>query len=199
VLITKIGGAESNSFVTVSEADSIVASLPDDSSGWEDLSTSGKEYRLVLAARLMSYLPWSGRKAFCNQALCFPRNIQSNVKEIPQEVKEAQVFIAYSLIHRALAARPTSVTEEETGMNVKSVSLGGLLSVSFSGDPILNGTTLEKLVRSTQFPAYLGVSRYTTQVRGGTVIPAEDETCSTTTTTTSTTSTTTTSTTSTTT
>lgn len=188
-LITRIGGRESNSFVTVSEADTIIQNLPDDTTEWDDLEEVQKELRLRMGAQLMATMNLAGRRVYCGQALCFPRTNQANRYVIPNEVKETQVFMAYSVIHRALANRP-GITEEAAGNRVTRVSLGGLLSVGFSGEPITAGTALDAMVRSTQFPAYLLMQRYLTQVRGGSVEDADEVTCSTTTTTTSTTSTT---------
>lgn len=188
-LITKIGGVESDSFVTVAEADVIVPTLPDDPSAWEDLETAEKEYRLQLAAQLMGVLMLRGRKVYCGQGLCFPRSSQPQVHMIPDEVKETQVFVAYSVVHRALENRPESVTEQAAGSRVTRVSLGGLLSVGFSGEPISAGSYMDKMVRTTQFPAFLKMKRWLTQVRGGQPT-TEELPCSTTTTTTSTTSTT---------
>jgi hypothetical protein len=114
---------------------------------------------------------------------------------IPDEVKESQVFVAYSVVHRALANRPESVVEAAAGSRVTRVSLGGLLSVGFSGEPIAAGSYMDKMVRTTHFPAFLKMKRWLTQVRGGQP-ETEEPTCSTTTTsTTSTTITTTTTTT----
>ena len=185
-LIKKVGGKESNSFVTLTEADDIIEGdgFPDDAGEWEDLEDEAKEYRLRLGADLMSSLPLKGNRVFCGQALCFPRDHQVNVHLIPDEVKETQCFVAYAVVHRGLASRPETTDEPESGARVKSVSLGGLLSVSFDGTPATTGTSLDKVIRSSQFPAYLAMTKHLTQFRGSTVRP-EDElaACMTTTTT----------------
>lgn len=192
-LITKIGGRESNSFVTLDEADDLITSegFPDSSDEWEDLEDGQKEYRLKMAAQMMSFLPLKGDRVFCGQSLCFPRTVQNDVHSIPDEVKETQCFIAYSVIHRGLVNRPESASEGESGSRVSSVSLGGLLSVSFAGSPVTTGSALDRMIRSSQFPAYMTMSKFLTSFRGGTVKNADELTpCMTTTTTTSTTTTT---------
>lgn len=212
-LRTAVGGRESNSFVTVEESDAIVILFPDDpgaepveaetgppvveavpGTGWLGKTEDQKEFRLVLAAHAMDLLMWKGRRVYCGQALCFPRTCQDNVGMNPEEIKQLQVFIAYSVIDRALAARPEIADGEVGSDRVTSVSLGGMLAVSFGGDVTKTGTLLDRLVKSPQFPGYLMVMRYVTQVRGR-VVTGDEFVCSTTTTSTTTTSTTTTSTT----
>jgi hypothetical protein len=185
-LIVKVGGRESNSFTTLAEADEIILAegFPDDSAEWEDLEEEAKNYRLILGAEIMCKLPLGGLRVYCGQALAFPRTNQVNDHIIPLEVKETQCFLSYSVIHRGLAARPDAASETETGANVKSVSLGGLLSVSFEGRPIENGTVLDKAIRSSQFPAYMRMKRYMQSFRGVSVRDADElATCRTTTTT----------------
>jgi len=189
-LMTKVGGAESNSFITLAEMTTLLASLPDETDSWEDLEEEAQEYRLKLGAQAIGFLPLAGSRAYCSQALSFPRTSQGNVKVIPDEVKEAQAFLTYSVIHRGLAGRPSSVVEAESGARVSQVSLGGLLSVSFAGTAISAGNILDKLIRSSQFPLFLGMKKFLSQIRGGSVSNADEEVCSTTTTSTTTTTTT---------
>jgi len=197
-LNTNIGGRESDSFITVSQADAYLTSGIDDVTAWNALSDAAKEVRLRLAANLLGMLRCRGRKIYCGQALAFPRSCQDVAHSIPEEVKEAQAWIAYSVVHRALANRPVDVTEDVSGSDVSQVMLGGLLMVSFRGTALSGGSFLEQIVRSANFPIYLKLKRWITQVRGGSVLNTDDTeypTCSTTTTTTSTTSTSTTTTT----
>ncbi len=187
-----IGGRDSESFVTVAEATVLAAGLPDGTTVWSTLTTAEKELRLKLAAQVMSYLPFRGKRLYRGQALTWPRSGFGN-KVVPKAVKEAQVFIAISVIHRALANR--GAVSDSVGPSVTSVSLGGLLSVSF-GAGFQRGSALDAVTDSANFPAILGLSQYLTQIRGR-VIPAEEDATEllSTTTTTSTTGTTTTSTT----
>lgn len=188
-LIVKVGGRESNSFVTLAEANAIMEVIFSEAEFvvWDDLEDSQKEYRLKLAARMIETLPYRGWRAYCGQSLCFPRTTQHNVKVIPEEVKETQCFVALNIIHKGLSSRP-SPDEAESGALVSSVSLGGLLGVKFTGDDPTTGTGLDQIIRSSQFPAYVRMRRYSTQFRGGTVRNEDNmPTCSTTTTTTTTT------------
>lgn len=197
-LKTQVGGRDSDSFITVTEADAYLSSGPDDITAWNNLSVAEKELRLKLSAQAIGLLRCRGRQIYCGQALAFPRSCQDVSHSIPEEVKEAQAWIAYSVIHRGLANRPTDITEDVSGSEVSQVMLGGLLMVSFRGSPLSGGSDFERLVRSANFPVYMKLKRWITQVRGGSVMATDDDdypTCSTTTTTTSTTTTTTTSTT----
>lgn len=193
-LRTAVGGRESNSFVTLKEGLAILATLPDspDDSGFSDAETAQQELCLSLAAQAMDYLPWRGLRVFCGQALPFPRTCQDVRTVIPDEIKVCQVFIAHSVVWRALQARPEIADGGVSTSRVTSVSLGGMLSVSFSGDAAKAGTIMDRLTQSAQFPAYLMVNRYLSQVRGRmTPRDGEEYQCITTTTTTSTTTTTT--------
>ena len=182
-LVTKVGGKESNSFVTLAQAETIIALLPDDTTEWDGLSDDEKEYRLILGANLMSSLPLKGYRSFEGQYLCFPRSAQGNQLVVPDEVKETQVFLAYSVVHRGLANRSTDITEAE-GDRVTQVSLGGLLSVSFAKSKTSGTTFLDQMIMSAQFPAYARMMKWLTSFRGRSVPDADDLDLLTTTTTT---------------
>jgi hypothetical protein len=183
-LKAKVGGRESDSYVTVSESDTIAARLPDDTTEWPMLSDEAKELRLQLAAQMIGCLPLRGRKIYEGQALSFPRSGGlHSPKEIPQDIKDAQVMIAYSVVHRALQNRP-GVSEEATE-KVSSVSLGGLLSVGFAiGKSGTALSYLDAVVQSLSFPIHMKMKRYTAQLRGWQTGSSECGTLSTTTTTT---------------
>jgi len=181
-----VGGAESDSFATVAEADTALELLGN-TGVWETLSVEAKELRLKLGAQIMGHLPLRGRTVFRNQRLCFPRTCQSYSQRflIPGDVKTAQAFIAYSVIHRALLSQP-AVADGLPGQfgRPSQISLAGLVSVSFSGSAA-GGSLLDLLVRATPFPVYQLLKPYLSQIRGGSISDAEDaRTLSTTTTTT---------------
>lgn len=172
-LVTKVGGKESNSFVTLAEAETIIATLPDDTTEWDALTDDEKEYRLILGANLMSALPLRGYRSFEGQYLCFPRSAQPNQLVVPDEAKETQVFLAYSVVHRGLSNRSSDITEAE-GDRVTQVSLGGLLSVSFAKTKSQGTTFLDQFIMSAQFPAYAKLMKWLTSFRGRSV-PDEDD------------------------
>lgn len=192
-LNVKVGGVETDSFITVAEADAYLADLPDDDTAWNTLTVTEKELRLEMAAQLMGNLKWRGQRVYKNQGLCFPRSIQGyhatiHRHYIPEDIKKAQAFVAYSIIHRALENRPSSVTDEELEGRINQVSLGGLLTVSVAGSGTTSGSYLDKLVKDAQFPLYLIVKKWVIQVRGRMVRDPEDIYTSTTSTTSSSTS-----------
>jgi hypothetical protein len=190
---TAVGGRESNSFCNASEADDYIALLGIDTTAWDDQDDDQKDYCLQLAAQALDLLPWRGQRVYCGQALCFPRSFQDDMGMVPDEVKQAQAQIAFNVIFRALQSIATQPTEDgpQSDSRVQRVSLGGMLDVWFSSDPAKTGTLLDRLTRSLQFPIYLAIQRFTSQVRGGTVTDGLAEAvCLTTTTTESTTSTT---------
>lgn len=168
-----VGGRDSVSFITVDEADEILERLPDDTTAWAALSTQEKEYRLLLAAQVIGTLPLRGIRAYRGQALAFPRTCHGFRRMIPIEVKEVQAMIAYSVIHRALANRP-AVTEEATGIGaIKSVSLGGLISVSF-GASAAGRSALDVMGQSVNFLIFLRLKRFLAQIRGGSILNADE-------------------------
>lgn len=183
-LHVKVGGRESDSFITVSEADSLIADLPDDSVEWLALSTGEKELRLRMAANMIGYLKLRGMRAYRGQRLSFPRTHQGNVKIIPPEVKEAQAFVAYSVVHRGLANRPSSASKKEPTNDINQLYLGGALMVSFSKGRTSPKDIMSKLVQSVQFPALVGLKNHTVQIRGIFAQATDTITQSTTTTTT---------------
>jgi len=165
-LNVKVGGRNSDSFITVSEADTLMGNLPDADIEWNDLGTSQKEYRLKMAANLIGFLRLKGMKAYRGQRLAFPRTHQPNVKIIPDEVKEAQAFIAMSVVHRGLANRPTSAKKKQSTNDIERLQLGGALMVTFGKGKTAPQDALSSLVQSAQFPALLGMKNHLVQIRG---------------------------------
>lgn len=168
MLITKVGGKESNSFVTLDEALAILETLPDPVDEWDNLETHEQELRLMLACEVMGMLPLRGWRCYDGQALCFPRTSQlaGTRGTIPTAVKTAQAEIAYNVIHRALNTRPSLEEGPINPARVTQVSLGGLLSVSFSGDPATAGNFLDSIVKSATFTVYARMRPWLSQVRG---------------------------------
>ena len=194
-LHTKIGGRETNSYITIVEADTILTKLPEDDTTWLELPDEDKEDRLIMAFNVMDMLPFVGNRIYVGQAASFPRDFQATyglgLKVIPQIVKDAQAQIAFSVIHRALVDRP-AVSEGVGGTRVSRISLGGLLSVSFVNQSTEGASSFDVFLKTIHWPIFAKLMPYMTSMRGGVVINLVDEpTLSTTTTSTSTTSTTT--------
>lgn len=199
-LRTNVGAPDSNSFITLSEAEDYFEALGVDTTSWDDLEDSEQELRLVLAAEAIgTSLPLRGFKAYANQALSFPRAVlqrnytsgtyrnfnygslvlqNSNVAvplgntsftEIPEDVKQAQAYIAYYVIHKNIANRQeTSDTDMQppSTLTVSSFSVRGI-SVSFNdrttGDSYLQA--MDQLVSDSNSVLYLLISKYLSQVR----------------------------------
>ena len=190
-LKTSVGGRDSNSFATLAEANSHIADLPNDSTEWDGLSDDQKEYRLILAAQLMSMLPWKGRRTYCGQNLALPRDVPGMKTGYPADVKNAQTEIAYLVIHRGLS-NMADVTDSASGSDLKSISLGGLLTVSYAGSSVSSGSLLDRVGSSVTLQTYLRLVPYLSQIRGVSVRATTDTgypTCSSTSTTTTTTTT----------
>lgn len=169
-----VGRSYSDSLVTVLEADAIIASLPDSTEEWKGLSTTEKEYRLKLGIQMLGMLPLRGRRAYELQALCFPRTCQADVEIIPDAAKRAQVAIAYQVVHRGLNNRPEIGADDSYGRLTK-MSLGGLLNFSLGDKPLTGGNFLDAIIRSVHFSIYVDLKQYISQVRGRSILNADED------------------------
>lgn len=210
-LRTKPLGPDSNSYITLAEAASIIAATTYEETAveaWDELSDADKKTCLTLGAAAIDRFPLRGRKvnrtipegiivegvrltitdAKAEQALAFPRTVQHNRRVIPDEVKQAQCDLAVTIF--GINWPPVGDSGQMAEMDeVKSVRIGPL-SVTFRDRPkreslafALNDTTL--LMSSL---AALRLNKYMTAVRGrvvsgmqDTVIAALDDRVSTTT------------------
>lgn len=98
-----VGGPNSNSFVTVAEADTYFAQHPFDDH-WTNLHVADKEAYLIMATRTLSGLCWTGIGASATQALPWPRigmyavtgyALSSSV--LPRQLKEMTFELALKL------------------------------------------------------------------------------------------------------
>jgi len=167
-LKTAEGGPDSNSYITVAEADAYLADYPWDITAWLALTSAEKVLRLAVAADMMSYLSWRGYKAYEYQALSFPRkNCQDYfgyaLKMIPPEVKRAQAVIAYTVVHRNIANLP-AISEITGKPSVGSFSISGL-SISLQGSYSDTGETFEDFIRSSHSIVYSMLRKFLTTIR----------------------------------
>jgi len=77
-LVTTIGSASADSYISAAEADTYLSARASLQSGtlytdWTGLSTTAKEYQLRLAAKFLDSLMFRGIKACLEQSLEFPR------------------------------------------------------------------------------------------------------------------------------
>lgn len=179
-LTTANGGAVSDSYATVSQADDYLTRLygADNLGTWADLTTFQKEYRLRIAAQLLGLLPLRGRRSYANQALDFPRYVPevsfNNPRKVPGPVVEAQILIAFGIVHRGLA-NESSPDDGVAAGRVKSVGLSGLLSVSFADGPTTGGTVLGAIIRNSEFPVYSLLRPWMIQLRMHNIKTADEE------------------------
>lgn len=152
-LNTTIGSVDTESYITVSEADSYLEVIG--ATAWEDLEEEEKEPRLKISALLLNTLPLRGAKACRDQRLEFPRwwrtdqgypltesdyVLYSDIVAagytppiVPQEVKDAQAHLTWVVVHGGpngngiFTDDPASYPDRE----VKSFGVGGSLAVEF--------------------------------------------------------------------
>lgn len=93
---------DKNTYVTIAEADSIVANkfaLDSIAAYWDGLSDQEKEAFLTESALEIESLPVAGIKLYFTQPLQFPRrSLFYKGWETPQEVKDAQVVNAVEIM-----------------------------------------------------------------------------------------------------
>ena len=154
-LIITLCGPASNSYVTLDEAEARIAQAEYDSSHWSSLSQEAKEECLILAARVIDGLPLRGKKVNRRipvgswysqtygwlvfeterpeQAMAFPRTVQGDPTVIPQEVKDAQIDIAATVVARGYPPVGDAAANAQK-QEIASVTLGSL-SVRFKDKP----------------------------------------------------------------
>jgi hypothetical protein len=112
-----VGGANSNSFITVATGDAL-ANNALDATAWTAASTDDKGRAIINATLGLNPLDWVGTRATTTQALAWPRTdaeingrpIADN--EIPREVQQATFDLALALLEEDAAATPGSTPGE---------------------------------------------------------------------------------------
>jgi hypothetical protein len=114
VLDATVGGANSNSYITVARATEIADYDIIERVDWYVADDDDKIRALVSATRQLDTLPWVGERATTTQALAWPRTnavINGRViatNEIPQEVEQATYDLALALLREAKAGAQTA-------------------------------------------------------------------------------------------
>lgn len=142
-LITTIGGVDSDSYVTVAEADAYLNSQLYEEA-WASATEDNKEKALRLATRRLDMELYKGWKALSAQRLDWPRygvldpegaaadwdfgfyDVIIPATSIPMQMKDAECLLASSLIVSNVLADQTQL------LIYKSVKLPGPLEVEFN-------------------------------------------------------------------
>lgn len=142
-LVTTIGGAASNSYVTVAEATAYFDDRPR-SSAWEDADSEDQIKALLQAARVLdTRVRWQGTRVSYEQSMAWPRHSVADIvandgsylrfDQLPRWLKEAQCEIALDLLSRDIVA-------DSDAEGVSSLSVGPI-SIAFEkgqgGDAVL--------------------------------------------------------------
>ena len=194
MLTTTVGGAYSDSFITVAEADSLISGAEvatDELATWASLSSDAKELRLRAAAQLIGLLPLRGHRVFEYQALPFPRSVQLDVHVIPDAVKTSQALIAYLVVNRNLADVTSNASESGllSDALVREVDVVGVMKVRLQHT--LDASTIRaqsqfrpaflKLMKAYGAPIWMLMRPYIAQLKGGltnyenvTLLPSPD-------------------------
>jgi len=120
-------GSNSNSYVTLNEADLYFETVPDETD-WDNKSDDAKRRALISACRWIDSLNYYGTRCDDDQALKWPRNnyevdnVELTCDAIPKDVKYAQYELA-----RQLANDTDAMTGNKgTDGNIEEVKLGSM-------------------------------------------------------------------------
>jgi hypothetical protein len=186
-LITTVGGADTESYTTVQEANEYLSAFYGETPAvWDNLDEGPKEQRLKISALLMNTYNYRGAKASFNQRLAFPRwgyetdeyewmlddpeyflnysDIEENPPGLPAEIKYAQVEIAYQVVNHLMTLEPLSFSEKE----IKMFELGGSLSIEFFPQASYS-TSISKARLSSTDIIYAYLNKWYRTVSGGVV------------------------------
>jgi len=173
MLITTPSLKNSDSYATIEEADTHIElsyrqELYD---VWYTLTDEAKEHRLRMGALSMNLLRYRGKKACRDQALAFPRwwttdynsprypdqyitvedipidtsssNYYGSPPSVPDEVKKAQIEMAFQVFHSHLLTA-TSDPMEYSDHEVRSFTLGGGMTIDYFSTANVNSNLFAK-------------------------------------------------------
>ena len=151
-----IKGANANSYVTLTEANSYFETVPD-SSTWTDKTDDQKNRSLISATRWIDGFVFYGDRCDSGQALKFPRNnykidnVELTCTTIPNNIKYAQYELA-----RALANETDAMTGNTgTDGNLSEVKLGDI-QVKYNTTSQGVGTVNNVMDKYPWLQSYLG-------------------------------------------
>ena len=128
-------GSNSNSYVTLNEADLYFETAPEESN-WDDKTDDAKRRALISACRWIDSLNFYGSRCDEDQALKWPRqnyevdNVELTSDEIPKSIKYAQYELARKLANDTDAMTGNKGTDFWTGIpqsvgNIKFTDMTG--------------------------------------------------------------------------
>lgn len=150
-LDTTVGGADADSYATLTEANDYHASRLN-VDAWESASEGDREAALKAACTLLdASFVWTGAAVDAVQALCWPRSgmysrngFPISETEIPRDLKKAQSELA-----RVLIAADRTADSESDVAGLASLSVG---SVSLSFKDRISGSAAEQVaLRGPEF------------------------------------------------
>jgi len=136
-IVTTLGSASANSYVTLAEANQFMDDRPPASSTWSDATDDEKTQAILWATKLIDRLvDWDGQVVDDVQALDWPRdglvfpsgfNVPNDA--IPTELKDATAEFARQLLEEDRAADSDIETKGVTSLRVGPISMNFKRSV----------------------------------------------------------------------
>jgi len=149
--------ADSNSYVTVAEADAVLAEdIAIGAAPWNLLDEDNKEEFLLIATRFLEIrFRWYGLPTVAGQSLQWPRTRNFDIKgdvilpgTIPQQLKDAQIELA-----RYFTTEPEDIRQIVDGGGVPKTWVTDGLSMTFDTDALDQGAEKkgEGILMGTRF------------------------------------------------
>lgn len=146
-----------NSYITVAEADEIIASrfmsISNERKLWNSLSEEEGDKSIVIVATTEKYdndnMMYKGTKVDKEQILQFPRIIEGNIVECPDEIK-------IGLIMQCIKDLIADSSEEESlkSMGVKSFADGSGERIEFSDKATSNSLNIDNKIWKQYFSTW---------------------------------------------
>lgn len=122
-----------DTYITIAEADRLLAANVADATAWMDLNNEKKEQQLRNAVYRIDTLPYASYKMSLHQPMQFPRGLS---RVVPERVKLAQALEAYAALDVQANAR-----RQLRDQGVTSVTLGSAAE-SYDRSRIMHTGTL---------------------------------------------------------
>jgi hypothetical protein len=155
-----VGGASSNSYATLVEADAYF----EDRIGYEDwpsYSDGRQESALILATQILEEERYIGQKLNLDtQALLWPRyNVVDSqgrwypTDAIPQKVKDAECELAFSILDKTFSSPTASTSPTQGGLSrIERISIAGEIDMEIRAGGDMLPPIVVSLLREFRLP-----------------------------------------------
>lgn len=129
-----LGGHEYEAYLSVADADVILAVDPQRRGAWSEADADAKGRALVAATQRLDLLRWRGKKAGgAAQALAFPRSglAYEDGSPVPADAIPADLKRATALLAGSIQERPGHADQGASGSNISEIKAGPVTIKNF--------------------------------------------------------------------